>query len=129
MHCSNQIFHYTHCITPKRVTSLQGPLRLCPLRVMATQLPSKKCRNSGQRFEPQTSRSRDERVTAPPTTRYTWTCNVKIRNVKLAAYSIQFVFLCQEKTMCFNFIGLIVECTLQDPGSPLVFPCRTELHL
>ena len=23
---SNQIFHYTHCITPKRVTSLQSPI-------------------------------------------------------------------------------------------------------
>ena len=37
---SNQIFHYTRCITPKRVTSLRGPSsRYC---TRATQLFSKK---------------------------------------------------------------------------------------
>ena len=37
---SNQIFHYTRCITPKRVTSWRGPsLHHCAL---ATQLLSKK---------------------------------------------------------------------------------------
>ena len=39
----NQIFCYTHCITPKYVTSLRGPTpRHC---VQATQLLSKKCRS------------------------------------------------------------------------------------
>ena len=39
----NQIFHYTCCITPKRVTSLRGPSpRHC---ARATQLFLKKCRS------------------------------------------------------------------------------------
>ena len=75
----NQIFYYTRCNTPKRVTSWRGPSpRHC---ARATQLLSKKCRSSGEplatlsdltgpRFEPQTSRFRDERVTARPTGRY-----------------------------------------------------------
>ena len=75
---SNQIFHYTRWITPKRVTSLRGPSpHHC---AQATQLLSKKCRSGGEplatlsnltgpRFKPQTSRSRDERVTARPTGR------------------------------------------------------------
>ena len=43
---SNQIFHYTRCITPKRVTSLRGPsLRHC---ARATQPLSKKCRSGGE---------------------------------------------------------------------------------
>ena len=77
---SNHIFHYTRCITPKRVTSLRGPYpRHC---ARATQVFSKKrCKTkkqwravgdtvpnlNGLRLEPQTSRSRDERVTARPT--------------------------------------------------------------
>ena len=73
----NQIFHYTRCNTPKRVTSWRGPSpRHC---AWVTQLLSKKCRSGGEplatlvsnltgpRFEPQTYRSRDERVTARPT--------------------------------------------------------------
>ena len=95
---SNQIFHYTGCITPKRVTSLRDPSpRHC---ARATQLLSKKCRNGGNtacwqqhrwqhcngnggnntvgntasnltglRFELQTSRSKDESVTARQTGR------------------------------------------------------------
>ena len=43
---SNQIFHYTRCITPKRVTSLWGSSpRHC---ARATQLFSKKCRSGGK---------------------------------------------------------------------------------
>ena len=43
---SNQIFHYTRCTTPKRVTSLRGPSpRHC---ARATQLLSKKCRSGGE---------------------------------------------------------------------------------
>ena len=43
---SNQIFHYTRCNTPKRVTSWRGPSpRHC---ARATQLHSKKCRNDGE---------------------------------------------------------------------------------
>ena len=73
---SNQIFHYTRCNTPKRVTSWRGPSpRHC---ARATQLLSKKWRRGGEplatlcfdlngpRFEPQTSRFTDERVTARP---------------------------------------------------------------
>ena len=70
---SNQIFHYTRCTTPKRVTSSRGPFH-CAL---ATQLLLKKCCSGGEplatvsnltglRFEPKTSRSSDERVTARP---------------------------------------------------------------
>ena len=69
-----QIFHYTRCNTPKRVTSWRGPFpRHC---ARATQLLSKKCRSGGEplatlclirpALDPQTSRSRDERVTARP---------------------------------------------------------------
>ena len=43
---ANQIFHYTRCNTPKRVTSLWGPSpRHC---ARATQLLSKKCRSGGE---------------------------------------------------------------------------------
>ena len=43
---SNQIYHYTRCNTPKRVTSLRGPSRRhC---AGATQLLSKKCRSGGE---------------------------------------------------------------------------------
>ena len=72
----NRIFYYTRCITSKRVTSWRSSSpRHCAL---ATQLLSKKycsgaspwqhcCRFDCPRFEPQTSRSRGERVTARPT--------------------------------------------------------------
>ena len=64
----NQIFHYTRCITPKRVTSRLGHLHVIALgkqyffrrNVAAVDLTS-------QRFKPQTSRSRYERVSARPT--------------------------------------------------------------
>ena len=43
---SNQIFHYTRWITPKRETSWRGPSpRHC---ARATQLLSKKCRSGGE---------------------------------------------------------------------------------
>ena len=43
---SIQIFHYTRCITPKRVTTWRGPSpRHC---ARATQLRSKKCRSGGE---------------------------------------------------------------------------------
>ena len=43
---SNQIFHYTRWIMPKRVTSLRGPSsRHC---ARTTQLLSKKCRSGGE---------------------------------------------------------------------------------
>ena len=76
---SNQTFHYTRWITPKRVTNWRGPSpRHC---ARATQLLSEKYRSDGEplatlsdltgpRFEPLTSRSRDERVTAQPTGRF-----------------------------------------------------------
>ena len=64
----NQIFHYTRCITLKRITSLRGPSpRHC---AQATQILAKKMSQRGEpcpRFQPQTSRSRDECITAPPT--------------------------------------------------------------
>ena len=76
----NQIIHYTCCNTPKRVTSRRGASpRHC---ARATQLLSTTCRSSGEplatlvsdltglRFEPQTYRSRDERVTARLTGRW-----------------------------------------------------------
>ena len=42
----NQIFHYTRCNTPRRVTSWRGPSPCHCAR--ATQLLSKKCRNGGE---------------------------------------------------------------------------------
>ena len=71
---SHQVFHYTRCIAPKRVMSLRGP---SPCHcAQATQLRafeevSQRWRAvgntvfdlTGPRFEPQTSHSRDERVT------------------------------------------------------------------
>ena len=43
---SNQIFHYTRCNTPKRVTSWWGP---CPRHCAGTtQLLLKKCRSGGE---------------------------------------------------------------------------------
>ena len=72
---SKPIFHYTRCITPKRGMSLRGPSpRHC---VWATQLQTFEEMShrrqavantpsdlTGSRFKPQTSRSRDEHVTA-----------------------------------------------------------------
>ena len=43
---SNQIFHYTRCNIPKRVTSWRGPFPQYCAR--ATQLLSKKCRSGGE---------------------------------------------------------------------------------
>ena len=70
---SNQTFRYTRCITSKRVTSLRGPspivapgqhssYRRMPQRWQAAGNIVSDL--TGLRFEPQTSRSRDERVTA-----------------------------------------------------------------
>ena len=47
IHKSNQIFRYTRCITPKRVTSFSGPI-YASLRLRATQIFSKKCRSGGE---------------------------------------------------------------------------------
>ena len=44
----NQIFHYTRCITPKRVTRWRGPSSRHSAR--ATQLLSKKCRSGSEAF-------------------------------------------------------------------------------
>ena len=73
----NQIFHYTRCITLKRVTSFRGPSpRHCACgqhnslrrNVAAVANRWKHCDQlTGPSFEPQTSRSRDKRVTARPT--------------------------------------------------------------
>ena len=75
---SNEIFHYTRCITPKRVTSWRIPSSFhC---AWATQFLSKKLSGggeslamatlvsdlSGTRFEPPNSRSKGERVTFRP---------------------------------------------------------------
>ena len=72
----NQIFHCTCYITPKRVTSLRRPISaslhpgntthfeeiLPPWRAVGNTASDL----TGSKFEPQTSRSRDERVTARP---------------------------------------------------------------
>ena len=64
----NQIFHYTRCTLPKRVTSWRGPSqRHCTL---VTPFLLRKCLGGGEplaRFEPKTSCSKNERVTARPT--------------------------------------------------------------
>ena len=64
-----KFFFYARCITPKRVRCLWGPYAHHCAR--ATQLLLKNVGNTvsvltGPRFEPQTSRSRDKRVTARP---------------------------------------------------------------
>ena len=74
---SNQIFHYTRCITPKGATSLRG---LSPRHCACEQHSSAMSQQwrvvgntafdlASPRFEPQTSGSRGERVTARPTAR------------------------------------------------------------
>ena len=45
---SNQIFYYTRCNTPKRVTSLRGPSQRHSAR--ATQLLLKKCSSGGKQL-------------------------------------------------------------------------------
>ena len=73
----NQIFCYTGCITPKRVTSLRCPSprhwssgntaffeEMSQLWQAVGNIVSDL---TGSGFKPQTSRSRDERVTARPT--------------------------------------------------------------
>ena len=71
---SNQIFHYTRGIRPKRVTSLRAHLRVIApgqpsiFRGKVTEVVSHNVSDlTGPRFEPQTSRSRDERATDPST--------------------------------------------------------------
>ena len=66
---SNQNFHYTHCIAPKRVASLRGPSPRYCARVTQLLSGSTVSNLSGPRFEPQISRSRDEPVTAQATDR------------------------------------------------------------
>ena len=76
---TNQIFNYTRCITPKRATKLQDPSpRHCACRqhspfqknVAAMARLSTLSDLSSSKFEPKTSRSRDEGVTARPTCGY-----------------------------------------------------------
>ena len=65
------MFHYTRCNTPKRVTSWRGPSprHLRPGNTAPFEEMSQRWRAvgntvsdlTGPRFEPQTSRSRDER--------------------------------------------------------------------
>ena len=87
---TNQIFYYTCCNTLKCVTSWQSPSpRHC---ARATQLLLKKYRNGGERlatlvsdltgpeFEPQTSCSRDEPITARPTDQLS--CFYDLKNVR-----------------------------------------------
>ena len=68
---SNQIFHYARCITPKRVTTSASLLSgyIAPFegilqrwRAVGNTVPNL----AGQKFEPQASRCREERVTACP---------------------------------------------------------------
>ena len=71
----NQIFCYTQCITPKRATSLEDQVAsfrpghaayfkeiLQRWRAIGNTVSDL----TGPRFEPQTSSSRDDRVTAQP---------------------------------------------------------------
>ena len=72
-------FYYARCITPKRVTNLlaQSPASLRPGTTAPFEEMSQRWRVVGNtlseltdpRFEPQTSRSRDESVTDRPTGR------------------------------------------------------------
>ena len=76
---SNQIFHYTRCNTPERVTSWRGPSprHLRPGNTAPFEEMSQRWRAvgntmsdlTGPRFEHQTSRSKDKRVTVRPTGR------------------------------------------------------------
>ena len=70
-----QIFHYTRCITTKRVTSLRTQIASLRLNEISSFRRNDAALASrwqycvdliGPRFEPQTSRSRDKRVTARP---------------------------------------------------------------
>ena len=58
LYADYQIFRYTCCYTSKRVTSLAG-------RAVGNAVSDL----TGLRFKPQTSRSRDDRITARPTGR------------------------------------------------------------
>ena len=93
----NQIFHYICCISPKAVTSLRD---LSPRHyAWATQLLSKKCSSNGAvgntvsdlngaRFEPQTFRSRDERIC-----KYIIISQIKSN---LSLYSLYYAEACNE---------------------------------
>ena len=80
LNLSNRIFHYTRSITPMRVTSLRRPIsaslrpgNTAPFWQMAQRwraVGNTESNLNGPRFEPQTSRSRDECVTARPTGRF-----------------------------------------------------------
>ena len=77
MHCIiaylNQISHYTRCNTAKSVKGWLGPLRLgstAPLEEILQQwraVGNTAANLTDLKFEPQTSRSRVERVTSRPT--------------------------------------------------------------
>ena len=91
---SYQVFHYTRCNMPKRATILRGPIPSgITLRPGSTALEEmlKRWRAvgntvsnfTGLRFELQTSRFRDERVTARATSRwalfyYFWICDIQM---------------------------------------------------
>ena len=77
MRHTNQVFHCTRCITPNRATNLRGPsssycarattyFEEMPQRLRA--VGNTVSDLTGPRFEPQTSRSKDELVSARPTT-------------------------------------------------------------
>ena len=68
----NQTFNCSRCITPKRVVSLRGPSSshcACGQHSSFRRNIETVSDMTGARFEPQTSRSRDEPVTARPTGR------------------------------------------------------------
>ena len=74
----SKIFHYIHCVTPKRVTSCRAhPRVIAPVNTVSLKEMSQRWRAfgntvsdlTGPRFEPQTSCFRDERVSARSTGR------------------------------------------------------------
>ena len=86
-----QIFHYTRCITPKRVTSLRDPSsHHCAgstalfeeIRSGGGAVGNIVSDLTGSKFKPQTSRFRDERVTVRTTGRLSnyWTRNLKFNS-------------------------------------------------
>ena len=85
----NQTFHYTRCITPKRVTSWRGSIfaSLRPGNTASFEETSQRWRAvgntesdlTGPRFEPRNSRSRNERGTVWPTGRLTWYVKMQLQ--------------------------------------------------
>ena len=104
-----KIFHYTRCNMPKRVTTLLGPSTGHCARATLLRFSKKSCSEwravgntvsnlTSPKFEPQTSRSEDERVTARPTGYVIMYSEIKITQIQVTKHSTLLIYFMQRRT-------------------------------